>query len=57
MNELVKVKSQPIIVVCKHGQSSGAAQAKLAKAGFERAMKLRGGMMQWQADGLPVVKK
>ncbi|KFC50456.1 sulfurtransferase [Halomonas sp. SUBG004] len=57
MSELDKVKSQPIIVVCKHGQSSGAAQAKLAKAGFERAMKLRGGMAQWQADGLPVVKK
>ena len=57
MNELDKVKAQPIIVVCKHGQSSGAAQAKLVKAGFERAMKLRGGMMQWQADGLPVVKK
>jgi len=51
------VKAQPIIVVCKHGQSSGAAQAKLVKAGFERATKLRGGMMQWQADGLPVVKK
>ncbi|MFC7369119.1 MULTISPECIES: rhodanese-like domain-containing protein [Vreelandella] len=57
MSELEKVKSQPIIVVCKHGQSSGAAQSKLAKAGFERANKLKGGMVQWQADGLPVVKK
>lgn len=57
MSELDKVKAKPIIVVCKHGQSSGAAQAKLAKAGFERAYKLRGGMAQWQGDGLPVVKK
>ncbi|MCW4150966.1 rhodanese-like domain-containing protein [Halomonas janggokensis] len=57
MNELNKVKDKPIIVACKHGQSSGAAQAKLAKAGFERAFKLKGGMAQWQADGLPVVKK
>ncbi|QNI01492.1 rhodanese-like domain-containing protein [Halomonas sp. SH5A2] len=57
MNELNKVKDKPVIVVCKHGQSSGAAQAKLAKAGFERAFKLKGGMAQWQADGLPVVKK
>lgn len=57
MNELEKVKNQPIIVVCKHGQSAGAAQAKLAKAGFERATKLKGGMAQWQADSLPVVRK
>ncbi|WP_043531081.1 rhodanese-like domain-containing protein [Litchfieldella xinjiangensis] len=57
MNELEKVKDKPIIVVCKHGQSSGIVLAKLQKAGFERAFKLRGGMAQWQADGLPLVKK
>ncbi|UYG07804.1 rhodanese-like domain-containing protein [Halomonas sp. M4R1S46] len=57
MSELDKFKSKPIIVVCKHGQSSGAALAKLTKAGFERVFKLRGGMTQWQADSLPVVKK
>ncbi|MFI0473054.1 rhodanese-like domain-containing protein [Halomonas sp. HMF6819] len=56
MNELEKVKDKPIIVVCKHGQSAGAVQAKLAKAGFN-AHKLKGGMAQWQADSLPVVKK
>lgn len=57
LNELDKVKDKPIIVACKHGQSSGIALAKLSKAGFERAVKLKGGMAQWQADGLPVVKK
>ncbi|MDN3555984.1 rhodanese-like domain-containing protein [Halomonas maura] len=57
MRELDKFKSKPIIVVCKHGQSSGVALAKLTKAGFERVFKLRGGMTQWQADSLPVVKK
>ncbi|MBB3184515.1 rhodanese-related sulfurtransferase [Halomonas fontilapidosi] len=57
MRELDKFKDKPIIVACKHGQSAGAAQAKLTKAGFERALKLKGGMAQWQADGLPVVKK
>lgn len=57
LGELEKSKDKPIIVVCKHGQSSGAAQAKLVKAGFERALKLRGGMTQWQADGMPVVRK
>lgn len=57
MSELNKLKSKPVIVVCKHGQGSGAAQAKLTKAGFERALKLRGGMVQWQADSLPLVRK
>ncbi|MBP5979453.1 MAG: rhodanese-like domain-containing protein [Halomonas sp.] len=57
MSELNKVKNQPIIVVCKQGQSSGVVQTKLAKAGFERVFKLKGGMAQWQADSLPVVKK
>ncbi|XKE45585.1 rhodanese-like domain-containing protein [Halomonas organivorans] len=57
MGELEKFKSKPIIVVCKHGQSSGVALAKLTKAGFERVLKLKGGMSQWQADNLPVVKK
>jgi len=57
MKELEKHKSKPVIIVCKNGQSSGAVQAKLGKAGFERAVKLKGGMMQWQADSLPMVKK
>jgi len=57
IRELEKFKNKPIIVACKHGQSAGTAQAKLTKAGFERVYKLKGGMAQWQADSLPVVKK
>ncbi|WP_148252420.1 rhodanese-like domain-containing protein [Aidingimonas lacisalsi] len=57
LDKLEKFKETPVIVVCKHGQASGAAQAKLTKAGFSRAFKLKGGMAQWQADSLPVVKK
>lgn len=57
MSELEKVKDKPIIVACKTGQSAGVTVAKLSKAGFAQVYKLKGGMMQWQADGLPVVKK
>nr|WP_298376837.1 rhodanese-like domain-containing protein [uncultured Halomonas sp.] len=57
MKELEKFKGKPIIVVCKQGQASGIAVAKLTKAGFERVSKLKGGMAQWQADNLPVVRK
>lgn len=57
LSELDKAKEKPVIVVCKHGQSSGIAVAKLVKAGFTRPLKLKGGILQWQSDGLPVVKK
>lgn len=57
LGELEKFKDKPAIVVCKQGQSSGIATAKLTKAGFTRALKLRGGMAQWQADSLPLVRK
>ncbi|MDI4636444.1 MULTISPECIES: rhodanese-like domain-containing protein [Halomonadaceae] len=57
LHELDKVKDKPVIVVCKQGQASGTVLAKLQKAGFTRALKLKGGMAQWQADGLPMVRK
>ncbi len=57
MGELQKAKEKPIIVVCKSGQTAGTTVVKLAKGGYPRVLKLKGGMMQWQADGLPVVRK
>ena len=57
LSELEKVKEKPIIIVCKSGQSAGMTVAKLAKAGYPRVLKLKGGMLQWQADGRPVVRK
>ncbi|MCA1768466.1 MAG: rhodanese-like domain-containing protein [Halomonas sp.] len=57
MGELQKVKEKPIIVVCKSGQTAGTTVAKLLKGGYPRVLKLKGGMMQWQADSLPVVRK
>lgn len=57
LSELDKFKDKPVVVVCKQGQTAGTAVSKLTKAGFARAVKLKGGMAQWQADNLPVVKK
>ena len=57
ITELERFKEHPIIVVCKMGQQSGAAVATLKKAGIMHAARLRGGIDQWQADGLPLVKK
>ncbi|WP_110685596.1 rhodanese-like domain-containing protein [Salinicola aestuarinus] len=55
--QLEKHKESPVIVVCKQGQNAGAAVTELTQAGFSRVYKLKGGMAQWQADNLPVVKR
>ena len=57
LKELERFKERPVIVVCKMGQQSGAAVATLKKAGFTQVVRLRGGLDQWQAENLPLVKK
>ena len=56
IGELDAYKETPIILVCKTGTSAGASGAMLAKAGFKRLHKLRGGIMEWQNSSLPLVK-
>ena len=53
--ELEKFRDKPIVVVCKMGQSAGPATKTLRAQGFDRAQKLSGGMMEWDAQKLPVV--
>lgn len=53
--ELEKFRDKPIVVVCKMGQSAGPATKTLRAQGFGRAQKLSGGMMEWDAQKLPVV--
>ena len=57
LTQIEKYKDTPVIVVCKQGQTAGAAVTELTQAGFSRVYKLKGGMAQWQADGLPVVRR
>lgn len=57
VNELEKHKDKPIIVSCRSGQRSATACATLKKLGFEKVYNLNGGMMAWQQDNLPIVKK
>ena len=53
--ELAGFEDKPLIVICKLGQSSGTATRQLREAGFSRAQKMSGGMMEWDAMKLPVV--
>ena len=55
ITELDKYKEKPIIVVCKMGQTASGATKQLRAAGFDRAQKMTGGMMEWTTLKLPVV--
>ncbi len=57
MNELEKYREKPIIVVCNLGQTSSGASKKLLDAKFANVVRLQGGITEWKAQNLPVVKK
>ena len=54
-SELEGRKSDPIIVVCKYGQQSGGIAKQLRETEFT-VSRLRGGMTEWTASQLPLVK-
>ena len=54
--QLVAARSLPVVLVCKAGQTSSGAAARLRKAGFERVFVLEGGIGAWQQADLPLVK-
>ena len=56
LDELKKYQDRPVAVVCKMGQHSGSAGTLLRKSGFERVLRLTGGMTEWRNQNLPVVK-
>ena len=55
LSDLEKHKANPIILVCKMGQHSGAAGKVLRQAGFE-VKRLSGGMSQWEGANLPLAR-
>lgn len=56
LSELERHKQKPIVVTCKMGQHAGTAGTVLRKAGFENVSRLKGGIMEWRNQSLPVVK-
>ncbi len=54
--ELEKHKEHPVIVVCQFGQHAGEAVKLLQAKGFARVNRMAGGLSEWQAQNLPLVK-
>jgi rhodanese-related sulfurtransferase len=53
---LAAAKERPVVLVCRSGQASADAAAKLKKAGVAHVHWLDGGIAAWQQAGLPLVK-
>ncbi|MCK6263186.1 rhodanese-like domain-containing protein [Vibrio sp. ZSDE26] len=56
LSSLEKYKSNPIIVVCKTGQTAAESANLLAKAGFENVNLLKNGLAGWSDANLPLVR-
>lgn len=55
MGELEPHKNRPLILVCKTGQTVSIAGKMLREKGFN-AVRMSGGMMEWNNQNLPVVR-
>jgi rhodanese-related sulfurtransferase len=53
---LPKNKTLPVVVLCPTGARAGRAVALLKKAGYEKAVSIKGGTTAWQVANLPIEK-
>jgi len=56
LGSLENRKADPIIVVCKTGQTAQESANLLVKAGFENVSVLKNGLVAWSEANLPLVK-
>lgn len=56
VSELDKYKEKNIILGCRSGSRSGRACGILKKSGFEKIHNLRGGVLAWENENLPMNK-
>jgi rhodanese-related sulfurtransferase len=57
VSELKKHQNKQIIVADKMGQHSAMAVKQLKEEGFNNVVRLNGGIADWRASNLPLVKK
>lgn len=54
LDGLGKKKDRPLLVYCELGNQSAKAAATLRQAGFSQVLHLKGGVVAWQRDNLPL---
>lgn len=53
---LKRFKDKPVVVYCDRGNSSVTAIRQLTALGFSKLSSLRGGLVAWRAENLPLVR-
>ncbi len=56
LSVIENLKSTPIILICKTGQTAIESAQALAKAGFENINVLKDGLISWNEANLPLVR-
>ena len=54
LESLAKKKDRPVLVYCEMGNSSVKAAATLRQAGFSQVLHMKGGLMAWRRENLPL---
>lgn len=49
-------REQPLLMVCRSGGRSATASSWLKAMGFTQVYNLVGGMLVWNANGLPIIR-
>ncbi len=49
-------RDRPVVLACRSGNRSRKAYEWLASRGFKNIANMEGGLLAWQAEGLPVVR-
>lgn len=55
--ELEAYKQKPVIVTCQSGMRSPEGSRKLVALGFTQVLELKGGLVAWEDQKLPITKK
>ena len=53
---LANAQDNPVVLICRNGQTSSVAARRLVKAGFKKVYWLEGGVSAWQMAELPLLK-
>ena len=56
LEELEAVRNKEIVFVCRSGARSTTAAAILKGLGFEKVKNMKGGMLAWNKENLPISK-
>ena len=56
LDKLKNFKDKKILVYCRSGHRSAIASQILDRAGFKNVYNLKGGLFEWKASGLQLVK-